>query len=71
MLPETVVQARKLGIKGDVVAQVRRMVLEATLSSDERGNLQAGRWLLRVERNRVTWIGPADLPRQRRGKRSI
>jgi hypothetical protein len=33
--PETVAQARRLGLKGDVTAQIRRMVLEeATLSSD-------------------------------------
>ena len=72
MPPETIAQARRLGLKGDVAAQIRRMVLEeATLSSDPRANLQAGRLLLRVERNQVTWIGPVDLPRRRRGKRTI
>ena len=63
---EIVAEARRLGLKGNVAAQIRRMVLDATLSIDGRANLQAGRYLLRVERDRVTWIAEADLARRRR-----
>ena len=38
--PEVVAQARQLGLKGDVAAQIKRMVGEADLGIDQRGNLK-------------------------------
>ena len=69
--PEVVAQARRLGLKGDVAAQIKRMVGEADLSTDGRGNLKTHQYLLRIERGVVTWIGETDTQRRhRRGKRS-
>ena len=69
--PEVVAQARRLGLKGDVAAQIKRMVGEADLGTDGRGNLKTHQYLLRIERGVVTWIGETDTQRRhRRGKRS-
>ena len=69
--PEVMAQARRLGLKGDVAAQIRSLIQEADVSSDGRGNLQACGYLLRIERGVVTWIGETDTQRRhRRGKRS-
>ena len=69
--PEVVAQARRLGLKGDVAAQIKRMIQEADLTTDGRANLKTHQYLLRIERGVVTWIGETDTPRRhRRGKRS-
>src|SRR3954470_17815945 len=47
---EVVAQARRLGLKGNVAAQIKRMVGEADLGIDERGNLKTHQYLLRIER---------------------
>ena len=45
---------------------------EAILCTHERANLQAGLYLLRVERDRVIWIARRRSQRRhRRGKRKI
>ena len=46
--PETVAQARRLGLKGDVAAQIKRMVVEADLTTDGRGNLKTHQYVLRI-----------------------
>ena len=45
--PEVVAQARRLGLKGDFAAQIKRMIQEADLGIDERGNLKTHQYLLR------------------------
>jgi hypothetical protein len=69
--PAVVAQARRLGLKGSVAAQIRSLIQEADVSTDRRGNLQARGYLLRVERGVVTWIGETEAQRRHRcGKRS-
>jgi len=60
---EVLEQAKKLGVEGDVEAQIRRMARDATPHTDRRANLRHGRFVLRVEANDVVWIGLAEPPR--------
>lgn len=63
VVPEEVLeQARKLGVEGDVEAQIKRMARDATPYTHPRANLRHGRFLLKVEGNDVVWLGPVDQP---------
>ena len=59
---EVLEQARKLGVEGDVEAQIKRMAKEGTPHTDPRADLRHGRFILKVEGNDVVWIGLADQP---------
>ena len=60
---EVLEQARQLGLEGDVEAQIKRMARDGTPYTHPRANLRHGRFILKVEGNDVTWIGPAEGPR--------
>ena len=66
---EVLAQARQLGLEGDVEAQIKRMARDGTPYTHPRANLHHGQFILKVEGNTVTWIGPVDQP-QGRGKKS-
>jgi hypothetical protein len=60
---EVLEQARKLGIEGDVEAQIKRMARDATPHADPKANLRHGRFALKLEGNNVVWLGLAEPPR--------
>ena len=66
---EVLEQAKKLGIEGDVEAQIKRMARDGTAYTHPKGNLRHGRFLLKVEGNDVVWIGLAEPPRGRKNPR--
>jgi hypothetical protein len=61
---EVLEQARKLGVEGDVEAQIKQMARDgAPYYTQRKANLRHGRFALKVEGNDVVWIGLADPPR--------
>jgi hypothetical protein len=66
---EVLEQARKLGVEGDVEAEIKRMARDATPYTHPRANLRHGPYALKVEGNDVVWIGlvdPLRPPRKRK-----
>lgn len=66
---EVLEQARELGVEGDVERQVKRMARDGTPHPGHpQANLRHGRFVLKIEGNRVVWIGPVDPPEGRSKK---
>jgi hypothetical protein len=59
---EVLEQARELGVEGDIKQQVQRMVRDATPHPDPQATRRFGRYIMRVERGTVTWIGLLEPP---------
>jgi hypothetical protein len=62
-------QGRRLGLEGDVEAQIKRMARDGTPHTHPSANLRHGRFILKVEGNDVTWIGLVDAPRTTRKRK--
>ena len=59
-------QAQTLGIRGDVEAKVARMARHAAPFTHPMGNRRFERFIMRVEKDIVTWIGINDADSSRR-----
>jgi hypothetical protein len=59
-------QARTLGIRGDVEARVARMARRAARFTHPIANLRYERFIMRLEKDTVTWIGVQGVERTRR-----
>jgi hypothetical protein len=61
-------QAQALGIRGDVEAKVARMARHAAPFTHPTANRRFERFIMRVEKDTVTWIGINDAASARRNK---
>jgi hypothetical protein len=59
-------QARTLGIRGDVETRVARMARRAARFTHPIANLRYERFIMRLEKDTVTWIGVQGVERTRR-----
>ena len=53
-------QAQTLGIRGDVEARIARMARQAARFTHPMANLRYQRFIMRVEKDTITWIGIKD-----------